>query len=109
MKDILEVLKEGSELGFQAAAGRAASIQNFEEKYNAFVGLITNSDGHSAHRREYLMREAETTSDFPTLFGDVLDRRRDGRELSFGFHAFDAPRLCDRHVFSVTARTRTWN
>lgn len=26
------------------------------------------------HRREYLLREAMTTSDFPALFGDILDR-----------------------------------
>lgn len=74
MKDILEVLKEGSELGFQSAAGRASAIQNFEEKYDAFVGLITNREGHNSNKREFLMKEAETTSDFSTLFGTVLQR-----------------------------------
>jgi len=39
------------------------------------IALISNKDRLPSHRWEYLMREAITTSDFPYLFGQVLDRQ----------------------------------
>ena len=39
------------------------------------VDLLSNARGLSPHRREFLIREALTTSDFPYLFGEVLDRQ----------------------------------
>lgn len=43
------------------------------------TNLIYNSEYQGrqipAHKREFLIREALTTSDFPYLFGDVLDRQ----------------------------------
>jgi len=39
------------------------------------MDLINNKPGYPAHRWEYLMREAITTSDFPYLFGQVVDRQ----------------------------------
>ena len=41
----------------------------------SFINLISNSDNVPAHLHEYRIREAMTTSDFPLLFGDVLDRQ----------------------------------
>ncbi len=41
----------------------------------AFINLLSNADGVPAHLHEYRIREALTTSDFPLLFGDVLDRQ----------------------------------
>lgn len=38
------------------------------------VSSLLYESGLPAHRREYLLREAMTTSDFPALFGDILDR-----------------------------------
>lgn len=38
------------------------------------MDLITNRAGHPAHRWKYLLMEAVTTTDFPQLFGQVLDR-----------------------------------
>lgn len=38
-----------------------------------FMGLINNTEGRPSHLQEYLMKEAVTTSDFPNLFGGVLD------------------------------------
>lgn len=38
------------------------------------MDLITNRAGHAPHRWKYLLGEAVTTSDFPQLFGQVLDR-----------------------------------
>jgi len=40
-----------------------------------FVNLLSNADNVPAHLHEYRIREALTTSDFPNLFGDVLDRQ----------------------------------
>lgn len=71
--DFLEVLKEGQKLESNAGA-QASKIKNFEEKYTGFVELIHNVPGYSSAKREYLLKEAETTSDFPTLFGTVLER-----------------------------------
>lgn len=74
MDTFMEVIKEGEKL--EANVGqRASKIANFEEKYTAFVELVNNRSGHSTAKREYLLKEAETTSDFPTLFGTVLERK----------------------------------
>lgn len=45
-----------------------------EAALTAALDLITNRSGMPSHRREYLLREAVTTDDFPMLFGQVLDR-----------------------------------
>jgi hypothetical protein len=73
MKEFLEMLKEGDNLS-DGVGQRAKEITHFEEKYASFVNLIANVDGYSSNKRRYLMKEAETTSDFPTLFGTVLER-----------------------------------
>lgn len=73
MNEFMEVLKEGEVL--DAGAGqRAKGIARFDEKMASFIDLIGNKEGMSANKRRYLMKEAETTSDFPTLFGTVLER-----------------------------------
>ena len=38
------------------------------------LDLLTNKAGYPAHRHEFLIREAMTTTDFPNLFGYVLER-----------------------------------
>ena len=70
-KEFLELMKED---GAVSVSDRAARIDNFDEKFDAFTGLIANRAGHSTAKRRYLLKEAETTSDFPTLFGTVLER-----------------------------------
>ena len=47
----------------------------YEQKLVETINLISNAKGLPAHKHEYLLREALTTSDFPYLFGDVLDRQ----------------------------------
>lgn len=37
--------------------------------------LLLNTGGLASHKHEYLLREAITTSDFPALFGFVIDRQ----------------------------------
>jgi hypothetical protein len=49
--------------------------EGYEQKLKETVDLIYNSDGMPPHKHEFMIREALTTSDFPYLFGDVLDRQ----------------------------------
>jgi hypothetical protein len=49
--------------------------EGYDQRLKETVDLLTNAKGFPSHRHEYLMREALTTSDFPYLFGDVLDRQ----------------------------------
>lgn len=52
-----------------------ARPEGYEQKIKEVVDLLANAKGFPAHKHEYLLREAITTSDFPYLFGDVLDRQ----------------------------------
>jgi hypothetical protein len=49
--------------------------EGYEQKLTEVIDLLSNARGLPPHKREYLLREAITTSDFPYLFGDVLDRQ----------------------------------
>ena len=49
--------------------------ENYERKLRETIDLLSNAGGLPPHRIEYLIREAITTSDFPYLFGDILDRQ----------------------------------
>ena len=49
--------------------------ENYEQQLKETIDLISNARNLPAHRHEYELREALTTSDFPYLFGDVLDRQ----------------------------------
>ena len=48
---------------------------DYEHRLAETINLLTNAKGMPPHRHEYMLREALTTSDFPYLFGDVLDRQ----------------------------------
>ncbi len=50
-------------------------IRHTDAEITAFNNLLSNAAGDPAHRHEYKLREVMTTSDFPNLFGDVLDRQ----------------------------------
>jgi len=71
--EFLEMLKEGEDFG-SSLGQRAKKIAHFDEKLSRFMDLCGNAKGYSANQRRFLMKEAETTSDFPTLFGTVLER-----------------------------------
>jgi len=73
MKDFLEVIDEAQREGVLLREA-AKNVSGFNKKLVAFVKLLTNESGMSSHRREYLMKEAASTSDFPLLFGTVLER-----------------------------------
>jgi len=49
--------------------------EDYEQKLKETVDLLTNARGLAPHKHKFLVREALTTSDFPYLFGDVLDRQ----------------------------------
>ena len=49
--------------------------EGYEQKLKETVDLLSNARNFPPHKHEYLLREALTTSDFPLLFGDVLDRQ----------------------------------
>ncbi len=49
--------------------------EGYEQKLTETIDLLSNARNLPPHRQEYLFREAMTTSDFPYLFGDVLDRQ----------------------------------
>ncbi|GAG52578.1 unnamed protein product, partial [marine sediment metagenome] len=49
--------------------------EGYEQKLKETIDLLSNAQRLPAHRHEYLLREALTTSDFPYLFGDILDRQ----------------------------------
>ena len=49
--------------------------EGYEQKLKETIDLLTNAKDLPSHKHEYLIREALTTSDFPYLFGDVLDRQ----------------------------------
>jgi hypothetical protein len=78
MKDFLELMEAGEKLetNLKTASQR---IDRFDEKLVKFVELIANKSGMPAHKRTFMMKEAETTSDFPVLFGTVLERTLLGR------------------------------
>jgi len=49
--------------------------EGYELRLKETIDLLSNAMNLPAHKHEYLIREALTTSDFPLLFGDVLDRQ----------------------------------
>ena len=49
--------------------------EGYEKRLRETIDLLTNARGFAPHKHEFMLREALTTSDFPHLFGDVLDRQ----------------------------------
>jgi hypothetical protein len=73
MNDFLELMQEGDKL--EASLGsKARRIAQFDEKLTKFIELIANKPGYRPAIHKALLQEAETTSDFPLLFGTVLER-----------------------------------
>lgn len=60
--------------GFKAIS-EAAKPADYDQRIQEVMNILSNSRRLPAHRAEYLLREVMTTSDFPYLFGDVLDRQ----------------------------------
>lgn len=60
--------------GYQALS-EIKKPEGYDVRLKETIDLLTNAKGLAPHRHEYMLREALTTSDFPYLFGDVLDRQ----------------------------------
>lgn len=71
--DFLSVMDESDGM-FEGLGKRRNRISKLDEKLDRFIRMLTNADGLRKHEREFQMKEAETTSDFPILFGTVLER-----------------------------------
>ncbi len=70
--DFLKLMEDWN--GYSVLSERAKP-ENYEAQLKETIDLLTNANGLPAHRRTYLLQEALTTSNFPLLFGDVLDRQ----------------------------------
>ena len=70
MSEFMELMKEGWD-NFPSVR----RMQVDESAIAETLDLLTNANGLPAHRHEYLVKEAITTSDFPTLLGNVIDRQ----------------------------------
>lgn len=72
--EFLELMEVGDKLESSLSDVRHR-IANFDEKLVKFIELCANKPGYSSAKRAYLLKEAETTADFPYLFGTVLERQ----------------------------------
>lgn len=72
MPELLETMKSWD--GYMSLS-ETKKPENYESRLKETIDLITNARGLAPHRHEFMVREALTTSDFPYLFGDVLDRQ----------------------------------
>lgn len=66
--ELLEVLQHDE--GFSPVKTMRFSEARLADAHD----LLTNAKGYASHKWEYLLKEAITTTDFPYLFGQILDR-----------------------------------
>ena len=71
-QELLETMKSWD--GYMSLS-EVKKPEDYDTRLKETVDLITNAKGYAPHRHEFMIREALTTSDFPYLFGDVLDRQ----------------------------------
>jgi len=72
MPELLETMKSWDNY---VSLSEVRKPENYDERLKETIDLLTNARGYASHRHEFMLREALTTSDFPYLFGDVLDRQ----------------------------------
>ena len=73
MPETMKELMEGWE-GYSSIR-ESRKAPDHDQRLLEVVNLLTNKAGYPAHKREYLLKEVLTTSDFPFLFGEILDRQ----------------------------------
>jgi len=71
----MELMKLMEDWNGYVSASDIQRPEGYERRLVEVIDLLSNSKGLPAYKHEYLLREALTTSDFPHLFGDVLDRQ----------------------------------
>lgn len=72
---LTETLKESAGFLTNSERGNEFSDSQINQVYSLLANGEYNGQHLSPYRREFLIKEALTTSDFPLLFGDVLDRQ----------------------------------
>lgn len=72
-RSFLDVMEENERLS-PAMRDKSRFIEQFDEKLASMIELIANTAGMSQRKRAAVMEEATGTSDFPILFGTVLER-----------------------------------
>ncbi|MBU2060134.1 MAG: Mu-like prophage major head subunit gpT family protein, partial [Gammaproteobacteria bacterium] len=72
MPELLKLMEDWR--GF-VALSETQKDPTYETKFKETIDLLSNAARLPRHRHEYMLREALTTSDFPYLFGDVIDRQ----------------------------------
>ena len=72
MAEFLETMKSWD--GYMTIS-ETKKPEDYDQRLKETIDLLSNAKGFPPHRHEFMVREALTTSDFPYLFGDVLDRQ----------------------------------
>ena len=72
MPDLMELMEDWK--GFIPLSEKQRP-EGYDKKLKETMDLLSNARGLAPHKQEFMIREALTTSDFPMLFGDVLDRQ----------------------------------
>lgn len=72
MPELMKLMEDWA--GFNAIS-EIKKPEGYETRLKEVNDLLFNVNHLPTHKHQYLLREALTTSDFPYLFGDVLDRQ----------------------------------
>jgi len=72
MPEIMELMEDWK--GYVALSD-VKKPENYDQRLKEVYDLLSNARGLASWRHTYALREALTTSDFPYLFGDVVDRQ----------------------------------
>ena len=72
MPDLMKLMEDWK--GYVALSD-VRKPEGYEQQLKETIDLLNNANHLAPHRHKYLLGEALTTSDFPYLFGDVLDRQ----------------------------------
>ena len=72
MPELMELIEDWK--GYHSTNERQKDA-SYNRRFMEASALLQNTKGLPQHRWEYELKEALTTSDFPYLFGDVLDRQ----------------------------------
>lgn len=70
MTELMKILEDNK--GLISLVGNRPA--DWEARIVETINLIQNKSKLPSHKHEFLVKEAMTTSDFPLLFGDILDR-----------------------------------
>ena len=71
-KQFLEIMDDWK--GYAGIRG-GSRPEDWERRLQESADLLTNKNGYASHIHRALVQEAFTTSDFPLMFGDILDRQ----------------------------------